>query len=145
MSAFDLREIEFQSDGIRDSLTMAMAPELFHQTLQREIASAKRGAQELVIVSLVLRPDSFASKALFEEGLIGIAFSLRTALRGEDFFTRMSDAGFWVALRTPAQAAPTIIERWKLPYNNQISVKVLARGELEYPEWIQGVDQLHFN
>ena len=144
MSAFDLREIEFQSDGLRDSLTMAMAPELFYENLKREIAATKRLAQELVIVSLVLRADGFATKAAFQEGLIGIAFALRTGLREEDFFARISDAGFLVLLRAEQKAVPAIIERWNLPYPNQISIDVLARADLDYQEWTRRVDHAHF-
>ncbi len=145
MSAFDLREIEFQSDGLRDSLTMAMAPELFHENLKREIASAKRLAQELVIVSLVLRSAEFSLVTAFQERLIEIAFALRTGLREEDFFARISDAGFWAVLRTEEKAVPAIIGRWNLPYPNQISINVLARADLDYQEWSQAVDQLHFS
>ena len=144
MSAFDLREIEFQSDGLRDSLTMAMAPELFYENLKREIAATKRLAQELVIVSLVLRADGFATKAAFQEGLIGIAFALRTGLREEDFFARISDAGFLVLLRAEQKAVPAIIERWNLPHPNQISIDVLARADLDYQEWTRRVDHAHF-
>ena len=144
MGAFDLREIEFQSDGLRDSLTMAMAPELFYENLKREIAATKRLAQELVIVSLVLSADGFATKAAFQEGLIGIAFALRTGLREEDFFARISDAGFLVLLRTEEKAVPAIIERWNLPYPHQISIDVLARADLDYQEWTRSVDHTHF-
>ena len=144
MGAFDLREVEFQSDGLRDSLTMAMAPELFHENLKREIAATKRLAQELVIVSLVLSADEFATKAAFQERLIEIAFALRTGLREEDFFARISDAGFWVVLRTEEKAVPAIIGRWNLPFPSQISIHVLARADLDYQELSQAVDQLHF-
>ena len=144
MGAFDLREIEFQSDGLRDSLTMAMAPELFYENLKREIAATKRLAQELVIVSLVLHTAEFASNAAFQEALIGIAHGLRTGLRGEDFFTRISDVGFWVLLRADQRDASAIIERWNLPNQDQITSAVVPRADLEYQEWIPRVDQIHF-
>lgn len=67
MSAFDLRKIEFQDDGVRDSLTMAMTPELFHENLKREMSSAKRATHPLLIVPLVLGAEGFASKAVFQE------------------------------------------------------------------------------
>ena len=144
MGAFDLREIEFQSDGFRDSLTMAMAPEHFHENLKREIAATKRLAEALVIVSLVLRSAEFSLATAFQERLIEIAFALRTGLREEDFFARISDAGFWVVLRAEETAVPAIIERWNLPYTTQISIDVIARADLDYQEWTRRVDHAHF-
>ena len=144
MGAFDLREVEFQSDGLRDSLTLAMAPELFYENLKREIAATKRSAQELVIVSLVLRSAEFSLATVFQERLIEIAFALRTGLREEDFFARISDAGFWVLLRAEEKAVPAIIKRWNLPYPDQISIDVLARADLNYQEWTRRVDHSHF-
>ena len=144
MSPLDLREIEFQSDGLHDSLTQAMSPELFHQSLKREIASAQRGGDELVIVSLRLAPREFASVAAFQEALIKIAFALRTGLRGDDFFGRISDTGFWLLLQTPELEATGILDRLQLPYDDQITRGVVARAGLDYLEWIQRVDLTHF-
>ena len=144
MNPLDLREIEFQSDGLRDSLTQAMSPELFHQNLKREIASAKRGGDELVIVSLRLAPKGFPSVAAFQEALIKIAFALSSGLRGDDFFGRLSDAGFWLLLRTRELDADGIMQRLQLPHNDQITSSVIARGGLDYLEWIQKVDLAHF-
>ena len=144
MSPLDLREVEFQSDGLRDSLTQAMSPELFHQSLKREIASAKRAGHELIIVSLRLSPEGFVSVAAFQEALITIAFALRTGLRGDDFFGRISDAGFWLLLRTPELDATGILERLQIPHDDQITRSVVARAGLDYPEWIQEVDLVHF-
>jgi GGDEF domain-containing protein len=144
LEKFGLREIEFTSDARRDSLTLSISPELFHENLLREIAASKRSGQELTIVSLVLRVERFSSVALFQEALIEIAYSLRHELRGEDFFARISDTGFWLLLHARGDETPAIIERLKLPHHQELSISSVARERLEYKEWIKKVDQIHF-
>ena len=145
MSGFNLREIEFTNDGLRDSLTLVMSPELFHQNLLREIAAAKRSGWQLVLTSLTLRTDSFETAATFHEALIEIAFALTHGVRGEEFFARVSDNGFWLLLRSDSAAVPGILERLKLPHLEEISIASVVRDEMNYQEWIQRVDQIHFS
>ena len=96
MAGFDLRELEFQSDGVTDSLTSSMAPALFHENLKREVATAGREGRELTLVSITVQPDNFLSCGEFQESLIALAFHLEKGLRGGDFFARISDCGFWI-------------------------------------------------
>jgi GGDEF domain-containing protein len=144
MSSFDLREVEFQSDGVADSLTLTMAPALFHENLKREIANAKRENRDLAVLSIVLRPDRFTTVAEFQEGLIALAFALRTSLRGGDFFARISDCGFWVLLRTAELDADLIVKRLDLPRHDDLESYIVARKYDEYTQWIERLDQLHF-
>jgi len=144
MAAFDLREVEFANDGILDSLTLTMSPTLFQENLKREIASAKRERRELIVISLSLRPSGFQSLAAFQEALIGLAFAVRTGLRGGDFFSRVSDCGFWILLRTAESNADAIIERWQLAHQSQLEIHTVARSGSEFQEWILRIDQLHF-
>jgi len=144
MFSFDLRAVEFQSDGVADSLTLTMAPALFHVNLKREIASAKRENRDLAVLSISLRPDRFATVAEFQEGLIALAFALRTSLRGGDFFARISDRGFWVLLRTGEVDAGLIVKRLDLPRHEDYESYIVARKYDEYTQWIERLDQLHF-
>jgi len=141
---FGLREVEFQNDGLTDSLTQTMSPTLFHEALKREIASAKRDRRELAVLTVLLRIAGFEGAAQFQEALIQIAFVLRTGLRGGDFFARISDNGFWVLLRTDEVNARTIIERLDLPHHDALQSQIVARKYDEYTEWIERLDHDYF-
>ncbi len=145
MAGFDLRELEFQSDGVTDSLTSSMAPALFHENLKREVATAGREGRELTLVSITVQPDNFLSCGEYQESLIALAFQLEKGLRGGDFFARISDCGFWILLRTDEEKAKGVIDRLDLPRRNELSIKLAARKLSDYAQWITRVDQLHFN
>ena len=144
MSAFELRAVEFKNDGVRDSLTSSMAPALFHEALKREIAAAKRDQRELAVLTIALRPDNFPSVALFQEGLIKVAFALTQELRGGDFFARISDRGFWVLLRTSENNGQLVLDRLDLAHHESLETQIVARKDDEYPQWIRRIDQLYF-
>ncbi len=145
MPSFQLREVEFRSDGLTDSLTQSMSPALFHEALKREIASAKRDQRDLAVLALSLRTENFDTTAEFEEALIQIAFALRMGLRGGDFFARISDNGFWVLLRTDEINVQSIINRLDLPHHDDLQSYIVARKYAEYTEWIEEIDRIHFN
>ena len=145
MAGFDLRDIEFKSDGVTDSLTSSMAPALFHENLKREIATASREGRELTIVSALLNPEEYSSAGEYQESLIALAFALEKNLRGGDFFARISDCGFWILLRTNEETAESVINRLDLPRRDELTIKLAARKLSGYAEWIDRIDQLHFN
>ena len=145
MAGFDLRAIEFESDGIADSLTSSMAPALFHENLKREISTADREGRELTIVSVLVDPENYLSAGEYQESLVALAFALEKNLRGGDFFARVSDCGFWILLRTDEVSAQGVIDRLDLPRRDELTIKLAARKLSNYSEWIERIDQLHFN
>ena len=145
MLAFNLRDLEFKSDGLVDSLTLSISPYLFHENLKREISVASREVKELTIVSLALDVESFTSLAELQENLIEIAHHLRGALRGGDFFARVSDCGFWILLRSDQSGAELVMQRLDLPRRENLTINFAARKFSDYSEWVKRVDQLHFN
>ena len=145
MAGFDLREIEFRSDGVSDSLTSSMSPALFHENLKREISTADREGRELTIVSVLVDPENYLSAGEYQESLIALAFALEKNLRGGDFFARISDCGFWILLRTNEETAESVINRLDLPRRDELTIKLAARKLSNYSEWIERIDQLHFN
>ncbi len=145
MAGFDLREIEFRSDGVSDSLTSSMSPALFHENLKREVSTADREGRELTIVSVVVDPEKYLSLGEYQESLIALAFALEKNLRGGDFFARVSDCGFWILLRTEEVSAQGVIDRLDLPRRDELTIKLAARKLSNYSEWIERIDQLHFN
>ncbi len=144
MVAFELRDVEFRSDGIADSLTLTMSPALFHENVKREISTAKRENRDLAILSISQKPEYFHSLAEFEQSLIELAFTLRSELRGGDFFARVSDIGFWVLLRTSETNVQSIIERLKLARQDELDIFIVAREADDHSEWIERIDQIHF-
>jgi len=145
MAGFDLREIEFRSDGVSDSLTSSMSPALFHENLKREISTADREGRELTIVSVLVDPENYLSAGEYQESLVALAFALEKNLRGGDFFARVSDCGFWILLRTEEVSAQGVIDRLDLPRRDELTIKLAARKLSNYSEWIERIDQLHFN
>jgi len=144
MAGFDLREIEFRSDGVSDSLTSSMSPALFHENLKREISTADREGRELTIVSVLVDPENYLSAGEYQESLVALAFALEKNLRGGDFFARVSDCGFWILLRTEEVSAQGVIDRLDLPRRDELTIKLAARKLSNYSEWIERIDQLHF-
>ena len=144
MAGFDLREIEFRSDGVSDSLTSSMSPALFHENLKREVSTADREGRELTIVSVVVDPEKYLSLGEYQESLVALAFALEKNLRGGDFFARISDCGFWILLRTDEETAAAVVDRLDLPRREELTIKLAARKLSNYGEWIERIDQLHF-
>ena len=145
MLAFNLRDLEFKSDGLVDSLTLSISPFLFHENLKREISVASREARELTIVSITLDFEGYESIADIQENLIEIAHLLKRELRGGDFFARISDCGFWILLRTDQSGAELVMQRLDLPRRENLTINFAARKYSDYSEWIKRVDLLHFD
>jgi len=145
MADFDLRDVEFQSDGSADSLTASMAPALFHENLKREIATAAREGRELTVVALALASSAFSSVVKFQEALIEIAFAIKSGLRGGDFFARISDSGFWMLLRTDEGGAAAVVDRLDLPHHDNLTIHIVVRKYFGYNAWIDEIDLLHFS
>jgi len=144
MVAFDLRKLEFRSDGLVDSLTLSMAPAIFHENLAREFSNSQRDSRDLTIASISLNPNGFQNAAEFQEVLIDMAFAIKRRLRGGDFFARISDCGFWILLRTDVAGAEKVLVRLDLPRHDDLQINYVARKYLTFEEWIGEVDRLHF-
>ncbi len=144
MANFDLRDVEFRSDGATDSLTSSMSPALFEDSLKREIATAVREERDLTIVALALNSDAFESLSTYQEALIAIAFALKHGLRAGDFFARISEVGFWALLRTDEISAAAVIDRLDLPRHESVKIHIVARKFSNYSEWIDRIDHLFF-
>jgi len=145
LSDQDVSAIEFENDGITDSLTGVMSPSLFHENLKREIARAGRQDHDLAVISISVQPRNFHSVSLLQKELIRIADTLREQLRGGDFFTRISDLGFWALLRADESETDAVIHRLGLPNQKDLDIYVLARKKDGYDEWIKRIDLVHFH
>lgn len=137
--------LEFSNDGVRDSLTLSMAPEIFHANLKREIANAQRENRDLVVLSIGLIPERFDSVAQAQESLIALAHQLEHGLRSGDFYSRIFDWGFWILLRTSELEAVRIYERFELSDREDVTAHIVARKKDEYDEWIKKLDLITFS
>jgi GGDEF domain-containing protein len=145
LSDQDVSAIEFENDGVTDSLTGVMSPSLFHENLKREISRAGRQDYDLAVISISVKPRNFKSVSLLQEELIKIADTLREQLRGGDFFTRISDLGFWALLQVDESETDAVIARLGLPNQKDLDIYVLARKKDGYDEWIKRIDLVHFH
>ena len=145
LSDQDVSAIEFENDGVTDSLTGVMSPSLFHENLKREISRAGRQDYDLAVISISIKPRNFQSVSLLQEELIKIANTLCEQLRGGDFFTRISDLGFWVLLQVDESETDAVIHRLGLPNQKDLDIYVLARKKDGYDEWIKRIDLVHFH
>ena len=144
----DLSGLERRNDGVSDVLTMTMSPELFHQNLKREIASAQRDGRDLSVLAINLKPEAFTELADFSQALVALAFVLRTELRGGDFFARISDGGFWAVLRTGEdhdREVAAVIQRLALAERSDLNYYIVARKKDSYDQWINRLDLIHFS
>jgi GGDEF domain-containing protein len=137
--------IEFENDGVTDSLTGVMSPSLFHENLKREIARASRQDHDLAVISISVKPRNFQSVSLLQEELIRVAERLHGQLRGGDFFARISDLGFWALLRVDESETDAVIQRLGLPNQKDLDIYVVARKKDGYDEWIKRIDLVHFH
>lgn len=141
------RTLELRNNGIVDSLTGAMAPELFYENLRREIAAANRVMHSLSIVSVVVVPRNEGAhvedQALFAERIIKVSSRISQGTRADEYSSRISENGFWVLIRGSRENASTAVERINLDPDIEIDVIERMPGE-SFQSWILRVDQVHF-
>ena len=77
--------MEFSNDGIRDSLTGVMAPQLFYESAERLISWSRRRDEATSIIVADTSP-------LDEDSMINLARGLAAELRGGDLLSRL---GIW--------------------------------------------------
>lgn len=137
--------IEFHNNGVIDSLTHAPAPAIFLENVIREAASARRGRYSLTIVSLRgLSPT--------EAQLIHISRCIVRHLRSDEFFTRISETGFWIGIRGEEKDGLTLAQRILetvgidlKSYERVWSASAIEyRPEMSVDQWISSADEIHF-
>jgi GGDEF domain-containing protein len=152
-----MKSLEFKNDGLLDSLTGVAAPAIFLESAAREFASARRDQRPLSILSL---RSSHAPNALTEIDLVALARSIQKVIRKEEFFTRISESGFWIAVRGDAKAGQLLSQRIfdefkQLDEFNQLHVHgdknqwrastIECTPLISFDEWIESADRIHFN
>jgi len=130
--------IEFSNNGVSDSLTGAPAPKTFFDNLAREISQSRRRPQSIAIITIKLlqenkeaKPiknskqnsttieglkikDSKSSNLFFEKQLALVSKTIKTNMRGGDFYARIAEDGFWVCLQGNLAEATRTAERFEV-------------------------------
>ena len=166
----DAERVEFSNNGLLDSLTGTPAPKTVLDNLDREISKSKRKFQAISIITLKLLPESSRdSISKYEKGLVAIGQSLKSDLRGGDFYSRFAENGFWLCLQGDLVEAKKAADRFSLsiskiksvetktkgfppdgqvqpvPKGPQIAISIKEwDGKLNSAEWIQEIDHCFF-
>lgn len=142
--------VEFHNNGVIDSLTHAPAPAIFLENLKREHARFSRSTQPISVISFSLAPSSLTGDgSTDEEKLIEMARRIRREMRSDEFFTRISEYGFWAYINGSYYDAEALASRIvkKLGSKREntwyISVSECVPGR-SCDDWIKALDLLHF-
>jgi GGDEF domain-containing protein len=139
--------VEFSNDGTVDSLTHAPAPAIFLENLQREFARSRREATEISIMSVQWVADS----DITEPQLTALARRISEVIRGDEFFARISESGFWIFFRGNQNNGEVLLERI-FSYKNDVAIKkdrwrtsiIICPPSISLDEWIALCDRAHF-
>jgi len=147
-----MKSLEFKNDGLLDSLTGVAAPAIFLESAAREFASARRDQRPLSILSL---RSSHAPNALTEIDLVALARSIQKVLRKEEFFTRISESGFWITVRGNGEAGQLLSQRifdefkqldeYRGKKNHWRSAIIECTPLISFEQWIESADIVHFH
>ncbi len=140
-----MNEIEFGNNGVTDSLTGAPAPAIFLERAQSEYFGSRRDGRALSILSL----NSAAHDSQVGEGqIVALARSIEREIRGEEFFCRISEEGFWIAFRGETQAGEILAARIKsapLVAQELWKIAVIESSRWStFEHWLHAVDLAHF-
>ena len=112
-----VQRIEFRNNGVIDSLTSSMAPAIFHENLSREHAAQQRNFSGLSVITFKIEtfekdnqsstPNALAISDIWEieTFLIRMSFEIGGQIRDSEFFSRVSEFGFWISLRGGFESA----------------------------------------
>ena len=162
------RSIEFQNNGVSDSLTGAPAPKIFFDNLAREISQSQRNSQSIAIVTIKLLPEvhdinkvkKITPKPIdqrdleFEKLLAQLSNNIKINMRGGDFYSRIAENGFWLCLQGDLEQATRTAQRFEKVISEKFSVSNL-RAHLKFSSsewkrdqnmnnWIAEIDRHYF-
>ena len=158
--------MEFFNNGLHDSLTHAPAPAIFLEKLAREFSSARRDFRTLALLSL--QAYEVPEISIGELEMVALARAIEKSLRSDEFYSRISESGFWIAIRGDKEDALALQRRvagnlrFQEITTREITTQELAeKGQKQrwlasviecepsvelttLEDWIQSVDRIHF-
>ena len=102
-----MSHLEFSNNGEVDSLTHSPAPSMFLENVKREHSNALREMRPISILSIQARDSANVTSAK----LIEMARLITKNMRSGEFYSRISQSGFWIAVRADEAAAITLSQR----------------------------------
>ena len=151
-------EIEFANNGILDSLTGSPAQSVFLKQLRQAISRTDRSGAALSILTLRLSKDLRLLKDIARVksdeikdrslDLIAIAQILKSSIRGGDFYTRMSQFGFWICLHGDSSEAEAAVKRFRDGLDglkSAVTFEIFERDKsAPLASWIDEIDKSYF-
>ena len=145
-------EIEFANNGILDSLTGSPAQSVFLKQLSQAISRTDRSGADLSILTLRIskdiarvKSDEIKDRSL---DLIAIAQILKSSIRGGDFYTRMSQIGFWICLHGDSSEAEAAVKRLRDGLDglkSAVTFEIFERNKsVPLASWIDEIDKSYF-
>ena len=163
--------MEFFNNGLHDSLTHAPAPAIFLEKLAREFSSARRDFRTLALLSL--QAYDLPEISIGELEMVALARAIEKSLRSDEFYSRISESGFWIAIRGDKEDALALQRRvagnlrFQEITTREITTREITTQELAekgqkqkwlasviecepsvelttLEDWIQSVDRIHF-
>jgi GGDEF domain-containing protein len=135
-------EIEFRNNGVIDSLTHAPAPAHFFDNLHREFSRANRETKNISLISL----QSMNCEHVTEFQLTALARAILRHLRSDEFFTRISESGFWIYVKGDSLAAEKLASRIMQDEDSQWRCSIVeCQPTTTIEEWIHAIDLQHFS
>lgn len=154
---FDFERVQFEHDGVYDTLTGADSQSKFTQNLARSISARKRNGGALYIFTLKIKAPERELKSgtyaqtrqilKYEEELIKACSILHKNLRENDFFTRMAVNGFYIVISGERSEEEQFTERFKRLFADRSLYelhKFTLTGDLEMLQWLAEVDSSYF-
>ena len=102
-----MSHLEFSNNGVVDSLTHSPAPAIFLENVKREHSNALREMRPISILSIQARDSANVTSAQ----LIEMARLITKHMRSGEFYSRISESGFWISVRGSEAAAITLSQR----------------------------------
>ena len=163
--------LEFGNNGISDSLTGSSAPNIFMQNLRRAVSHANRNPEPLTIMTIKFCPANPAKvsqgargkkiseadisriRTTMERDLLVGSRAISISLRGEDFFSRVALAGFWIFLHSDLASAQKAANRFKSKIQAanptqilNLDVQLYSRQESTTAgSWVATIDNGYFS
>lgn len=98
------RGMEFKNDGLRDSLTGLIAPNLFYESAERMKSWSDRSGQALSMIAIEFNQPT-------EDELVHAARMMSAELRGGDLLARLGELSFALLLVGDHESAQHVIFR----------------------------------
>jgi len=102
-----MSHLEFSNNGVVESLTHSPAPAIFLENVKREHSNALREMRPISILSIQARDSTNVTSAQ----LIEMARLITKHMRSGEFYSRISESGFWISVRGSEAAAITLSQR----------------------------------